>query len=211
MKTALSFLLIFLIVSCSDEPTSEEIKLVLESDLLTMNNLKFEKNSAIPFTGASLNYQFRRVTKWKNGQWNGIEHYDDDWLIVYSFGSNKNLRYSVNWYSDEEGFLQDEGKRGLHCSTSPTYVYEGVNEKCSFIQIVIRSVVEVEWDRREELVDNTVDVKMCIKEFNDITQENYFQEWIMNKKLSSFEVSQEFRKNHTLNSALKMHSSRWSR
>ena len=167
MKTALSFLLLFLIVSCSEEPTSEEIKLVLESDLLTMNNLKFEKNSAIPFTGASLNYQFRRVNKWKNGQWNGVEHYDDDWLIVYSFGSNKNLRYSVNWYS------QDEGKRGLHCSTSKTWVYDGVKEKlCSFYtdsyKISCRSMDEIE--EGVELVDNTVDVKMCIKEFHDITQ-----------------------------------------
>ena len=177
MKNALSFLLIFLIVSCSEEPTSEEIKLALESDLLTMNGLKVEKDSAIPFTGASLNYQFRRVKKWKNGQWNGSEHYDDDWLIVYSFGSNKNLRYSVNWYSEKEGFLQDEGKRGLHCSSSPTWVYDGVNEKlCSFYtdsyRIRCRSMDEIK--EGEKFIDNNVDVEMCIKEFNGITQRKLF-------------------------------------
>ena len=179
MKNALSFLLIFLIVSCSEEPTSEEIKLVLESDLLTMNGLKVEKDSAVPFTGTSLNYQFRQVNKWKNGQWNGSESYDDDWLIVEGSGWNKNLGYSVNWYSEEEGFLQDEGKRGLHCSTSPTWVYDGVNEKlCSFYtdsyKISCRSRSMDEIEEGVELVDNTVDVKMCIKEFNDITQRKLF-------------------------------------
>ena len=180
MKNALSFLLIFLIVSCSEEPTSEEIKLALESDLLTMNNLKFEKNSAIPFTGASLNYKFRQVTKWKNGQWNGSEIYDDDWLIVEGSGWNKNLGYSVNWYSEQEGFLQDEGKRGLHCSILPAWGYDGVaNEKlCSLYtdsyKISCRSRSRDEIEEGVELVDNTVDVKMCIKEFNDITQRKLF-------------------------------------
>ena len=177
MKIALSFLLIFLIVSCSEEPTSEEIKLVMQSDLRTMNGLKVEKDSAIPFTGASLNYQFRLVNKWKNGQWNGSERYDDDWLIVEGSGWNKNLGYSVNWYSEEEGFLQDEGKRGLHCTTSPTWVYEGVDEKrCSFYtdsyEISCGSRDEIE--EGVEFIDRNVDVEMCIKEFNGITQRKLF-------------------------------------
>ena len=185
MKNALSFLLIFLIVSCSEEPTSEEIKLALESDLLTMNNLKFEKNSVIPFTGASLNYELRRAYLFRNGKIAGQQFYDDDWVIVFDVGGNEDLEYYVIWYSDEHlvtnnavyESLKDERKRGLHCEIQN---WGAEFKSCRFYtdSYAIGCWKRDNWMEKikegEKFIDNNVDVEMCIKEFNGITQRKLF-------------------------------------